>query len=212
MAQGVPVSERVRWGDGTMKKAPDERGVAIIFLLLAVEGAVLLSVEPALSPVFMLAMVLMFLLLGVPPLSRDAIRQPKWRREDRFPKTRSGATLITTAVAMMLVAMCMTAVMQAYMQGGRAREVQARRTAATSACREAIEGARAHGYGGLKAAGDYTFAVRARQPMSGALQIAPGPVPDSKLVTVTVTWAADERAPAGSATLSTIMSARGIGG
>jgi hypothetical protein len=113
---------------------------------------------------------------------------------------------------MMLVAMCLTATMQAYVQGGRAREVQARRVSATAACREVVEGARAQGYGRLKAVGEYTFAVRAREPMRGVLQIVNGPVPESKLVTATVTWAADDRGPAGSATLSTILSARGIGG
>jgi type II secretory pathway pseudopilin PulG len=155
------------------------------------------------------------MVIGIPPLSKDATKHPVWRKEDRFPRatgSRGGATLVTAVVAMMLIVMCMTAVMQAYMQGGRAREVQARRVAATAACREVIEGARAHGYGALQAVGEYEFPVQARQPMNGVLQIVAGPVPGSKLVTATVTWAGDDRAPAGSATLSTIMSARGIGG
>lgn len=145
----------------------------------------------------------------------EVVSGPRWRREYRFPPgpgPRRGATLATAMVAMMLVAICLTMVMQAYMQGNRARHVQACRVVAEAACRGEIETARAHGYAALRPPGSYSFDVRSSRPMTGALTIAAGPVAASKLVTATVTWPADDATPAGNATLSTIMSARGIGG
>jgi type II secretory pathway pseudopilin PulG len=142
-----------------------------------------------------------------------ALREPSWTRDRRLPAGRRGGMALASAlVAIFIVAMCLTVLMQAFMQGSRARAIQERRLVALAACQGCIEVARARGYSALPAPGTHPFAVAGRPPMTGALQVAAGPVPKSKLLTATVAWPADEAAPAGQVVLSTIMSARGLGG
>ncbi|MCK4323305.1 MAG: type II secretion system protein, partial [Armatimonadetes bacterium] len=137
--------------------------------------------------------------------SLDAAHQLPRRRQ-------SGATLVSTLVSLFIISLCLTMFLQAYVQGKRARAVQERHMAGLAVCQERVEMARARGYAALRAAGDYPFPVESDIQLSGVTHVEPGPVAGSKQVTVTVRWLEGEQTPAGEISLSTIMSAQGVGG
>lgn len=147
---------------------------------------------------------------------RQAYRPQTWAQMYRYPQRptgpRRGATLASTLVAMFLITICLTMLLQAYVHGSRARQVQAQRTVALAACQERIEMLRVGSYAALPAPGEDSFPVQTDASLQGTVRVAPGPVAASKEVTVTVQWPGDERMPAGRVSLSTIISARGMSG
>ena len=147
---------------------------------------------------------------------RRVSRPQTWAKMYRYPirptNSRRGATLVSVVVAMFIITLCLTMALQGYVQGSRARLVQARRTVALAACQEQIETLRARGYAALPGVGEHSFPAYAETPLERKMRVAAGPVAGSKEIIVTVRWPRDERIPAGQVTLSTIVSARGIGG
>lgn len=119
---------------------------------------------------------------------------------------RAGTTLISVVVAMTLIAMCLTLVVQGYVQGSRAHLAQQRRLAALGACQEQIERLRA---GGGLPAGERDFSVPGHAPVQGTLRVEAGPVAGTRQVTAAARWEADDRQPAGQVTLVTIVPAGG---
>ncbi len=136
-----------------------------------------------------------------------------WDAAHELPRGRqSGATLVSVLVSLFIISLCLTMFLQAYVQGNRARAVQERHVAGLAVCQERVEMARARGYAALRAAGDYAFPVESDIQLSGITHVESGPVAGSKQVTVTVRWPEGEQTPAGEISLSTIMSAQGVGG
>lgn len=136
-----------------------------------------------------------------------------WDAAHELPRRRqSGATLVSTLVSLFIISLCLTMFLQAYVQGNRARAVQERHVAGLAVCQERVEMARARGYAALRDPGDYPFPVESHTQLSGLTHVEPGPVAGSKQVTVTVRWPEGEQVPAGEISLSTIMSAQGVGG
>lgn len=123
---------------------------------------------------------------------------------------QGGATLISVLAAMAIIAICLTLVLQAYLQGGRFVEMQQRRSHAALACQAQIEQARSRGYAALPATGSHAF--DAGEGLEGTLVIEAGPQENSRTVTARARWAGDHAAPDGSVELVTIMTPRGIGG
>jgi len=147
---------------------------------------------------------------------REASRPQTWAQIYHYPQRRAGsrrgATLASTVVAMGIIALCLTMALQAYVHGSRARLVQGRRTIGLAAGQEQVEMMRAGGYAALPGLGEHPFVVHTDQALQGRMRVVAGPVARSKEVTVTVRWPQDERMPAGQVTLSTVISARGVGG
>ncbi len=146
---------------------------------------------------------------------RDVIRpryiDPAMLEPRRPPRRASGgATLLSTIVAMAIIALCLTMVLQAYIHGSRFVALQARRIQATAICQAQIELARARGYAALPAPGQHTFRAGDEVATVGGLIVERGPIAGSKQVTARVSWPANERLPAGQVELITIMAARGI--
>ena len=140
-------------------------------------------------------------------------RSASWDAAHELPRGRqSGATLLSVLVSLLIISLCLTMFLQAYVQGNRARAVQERHIAGLAVCQERVEMARARGYAALRGPGDYPFPVESDIQLSGVTHVEPGPVASSKQVTVTVRWPEGEQAPAGEISLSTIMSAQGVGG
>ena len=149
-------------------------------------------------------------------LPRRAFRPTTWARKYRYPgrwsDPRCGATLASAVVAMFIIALCLTMVLQGYVQGRRVRLVQQQRTTALAVCQEQVEKMRAGGYHRLPNPGKHSFAVPAQAGLEGSVQVTAGPAPASRSVTVTARWPDDGQTPAGHLSLSTVVSARGVGG
>ncbi len=140
-------------------------------------------------------------------------RAASWDAAHELPQRRqSGATLVSMLVSLFIITLCLTMFLQAYVQSNRARAVQERHVAGLAVCQERVEMARARGYTALRGPGDYPFPVESDIQLSGVTHVEPGPVAGSKQVTVTVRWPEGEQTPAGEISLSTIMSAQGVGG
>ncbi len=156
------------------------------------------------------------LLAAVYTRPRECRRPQTWARMYRYPirptNSRHGATLTSTVVAMFIIALCLTMALQGYIQGSRGRLVQAQRTVALATCQERIETLRARGYTALPAIGERSFSVHADEALHGKVRVEQGPITNSKEVTVTIRWPQEQRLPAGGVSLSTIISARGVGG
>jgi hypothetical protein len=129
-----------------------------------------------------------------------------WSTWHEYPNRRRGATLASVVVAMGLIGLCLTAAMQAYVQGSRASLAQARRLASLAACQEQIERVR---IGGGLPAGERAFSVPGHVPARGTLRVEPGPVSGTRQVTALARWEADDRLPAGQVMLVTIMAGGG---
>lgn len=125
-------------------------------------------------------------------------------------RRRLGSTLVSSLIAMTVVAMCLVVVLQAYLHGSRFVAGQTRRAQASAACRQQIETARAGGYANLPAVGRHPFPVGDVPEPSGQLTVAEGPFAGSRIVTAQVTWPAGERTSAGNVELTTVITARGI--
>lgn len=146
---------------------------------------------------------------------RETLPEKPWASAFRYPVPRSrrgGATLVSAMVALGLVVLCLTMMLQTFVQGSRAQRVQTHRTVALAACQEQMESLRARGYGAVPGLGEHNFAVQADPALRGTIHVEPGPVSGSKQVTAVVHWPEGEQVPAGQVTLSTILSARGVGG
>jgi len=116
-----------------------------------------------------------------------------WDAAHELPQRRqSGATLLSVLVSLLIISLCLTMFLQAYVQSNRARAVQERRVTGLAICQEHIEMARARGYATLRAVGNYPFPVESDMQLSGTTHVEPGPVAGSKQVTVTVRWPASE--------------------
>lgn len=147
---------------------------------------------------------------------RRPLRSGDWTASYCYPGRprggKPGATLASVTVSLLLIAICLTMFTQAYVHGSRAQRIQARRTVALAIAQEQIETLRARGYGALPTIGRHTVRTPAHKALRGSMRIQAGPVAASREVTVTVHWPRDERMPAGKVSLSTVISARGVGG
>lgn len=123
---------------------------------------------------------------------------------------RRGASLVSTVAALGLTAMCLTLVVHAAVQGERFATSQQHRAEAFAACQAQMETLRAGGYRKLPAVGVHPFDVSSTIAAHGAVVIAAGPVPDSRMVTARVNWPIAEGDPAGQVELTTVMAARGL--
>jgi len=168
------------------------------------------------GPLTLLIMGCLHLALAWELRARKPLRFGAWTRRHRYPCRRRGAkpgaTLASVTVALLLITFSLTMLVQAYVHGSRAQRVQARRTVALGAAQEQIETARARGYAALPGIGEHTVAIPAHESLRGTMRVQAAPVPGSRQVTVTVRWPRDERMPAGKVSLSTVISARGVGG
>ncbi|MGD8237645.1 MAG: hypothetical protein PVH68_03785 [Armatimonadota bacterium] len=147
---------------------------------------------------------------------RRPLRFGIWSTYYRYPVrprgARPGATLASVTVSLLLIAICLTMLLRAYVHGSRAQRIQARRTTALAVAQEQIETLRAYGYAALPGLGRRSISVPAHEALRGSMRIRAGPVAGSREVKVTVHWPRDDRIPQGRVTLSTVMSAQGVGG
>ena len=119
-----------------------------------------------------------------------------------------GATLISAAVALGILTVCLSVALRAYLAGSRAELAQERRLAALGACQEQLERLRAGGGG---AAGERDFAVAGQAEIRGSLTVARGPVAGTERVAAVAKWDGDELAPAGEVSLVTVLAGGGGG-
>lgn len=120
-----------------------------------------------------------------------------------------GSTLVGALLALTFVAVTLAILLQGYGQGRRLVAAQQRRAVALALCQQRLELLRAGGYAGLPS-GDRVLPAPGLAGGELRLTMAPGPVPESRAVTVAAVWPAEERAPAGRLELATIFSARGL--
>jgi len=190
--------------------------LAIIVLVVIAFAAGLLSLGKGGTALILVIMGLLQLPLVWHFWPRNSVRCGYWKLPYRYPGRprggKPGATLASVTVALLLIAICLTMLTQAYVHGSRAQRSQARRTLALAIAQEQIETLRAHGYAAVPGIGRYGVRAPEHRALRGTVRIQTGPVAASREVTVTVRWPRDERVPAGNVSLSTVISARGVGG
>jgi len=128
----------------------------------------------------------------------------------RAATERRGASLVSTVVTLGLTAVCLGLVVHAAVQGERFAAWQRARALAFAACQQQAETLRASGYARLPGIGVHGFAVAALPGVRGETVVAMGPVPDTRTVTVRVSWPQTEERSAGRAELNLVMAARGL--
>lgn len=127
---------------------------------------------------------------------------------------RRGATLISTIVAVGLLAATMAGMVHIYQISHLAVETSDYRLVALMAAESTIERMTARGYAALPEPGSYPLEdVLENLPHSdGQVEIADGPVDGTKTVTVTVQWQTRDERPVSQVQLSRIFSERGMDG
>ena len=123
---------------------------------------------------------------------------------------RSGVTLLSAIFSLLVLVSALTIVLQTYVVGSRSQRLSAQRDAATVALEAQLETLRAGGYSRLPATGALPIpatALRSLPQAEGRVAVAPGPVPDTRVVTAEVTW---EQHGRHREELSIVMAAKGL--
>ena len=92
---------------------------------------------------------------------------------------------------MLILTAAMAIVLETYRAGALGVQVTAERNAATAALEAQLQTLRAGGYAHLPALGRYPITPSSLprfEHVAGWLAVAPGPAPDTREVTATVTW------------------------
>ena len=104
---------------------------------------------------------------------------------------RTGASLISALVSLIIFTTAMTIVLQTYTVGAKTVGLVAQRNAVTLALEAQLERLQAAGYGSLPVVGTYPIlpdALPVLEGVSGELAVAPGPLPNTRQLTARVTW------------------------
>ena len=128
---------------------------------------------------------------------------------------RRGATLISTLVGIGFLAVVLVAVVQLHALSGAAVEVAEARSRALMVAEAQIERLHAGGYASLPAIGEHTMQVSALESLpsaTGTITVSEGPAPDSRLVSVTITWRQRPERQQSRVSLSRIIARGGMGG
>jgi hypothetical protein len=126
---------------------------------------------------------------------------------------RRGATLISNLVGIGFLAVALAAVVQLYSLCSIAVDVADTRSVALMAAESQIERLHAKGYPTLPSIGEHGFDVPSLEDLpaaDGEMTISRGPVPDSRVVTVTITWRQRLGRQESSVTLSRIIARGGM--
>ncbi len=127
---------------------------------------------------------------------------------------RRGATLISTIVAVGLLAATMAAMVHIYQISHLAVETSDYRLVALMAAESTIERMSTRGYAALPEPGSYPLddALDNLPHSDGHVEVAAGPVDGTKTVTVTVRWQTRDERPISQVQLTRIFAERGMDG
>ena len=106
-------------------------------------------------------------------------------------RTQRGATLISAMLAMFLLTVAMTIVLQSYVVGSRASRLSAQRNAVTLALQSRLEAVIAGEYGQLPSSGARAIPVSDLPALSGIhgqLLVAKGMVPGTSRISAQADW------------------------
>ncbi|MFO7945533.1 MAG: hypothetical protein R6V19_01775 [Armatimonadota bacterium] len=127
---------------------------------------------------------------------------------------RRGATLISTIVAVGLLAATMAAMVHIYQISHLAVETSDYRLEALMAAESSIERMTTRGYTALPEPGSYPLedALENLPHSEGQVEVAEGPADGTKTVTVTVRWQTRDERPVSQVQLTRIFAERGMDG
>jgi len=128
---------------------------------------------------------------------------------------RRGATLISTLVGIGFLAVVLVAVVQLHALSGAAVEVAEARSRALMVAEAQIERLHAGGYAALPAIGEHPMhasELESLPAVMGTVTVSDGPVPDSRLVSVAITWRQRPERQQSRVSLSRIIAGGGMSG
>lgn len=128
---------------------------------------------------------------------------------------RRGATLISTLVGIGFLAVVLVAVVQLHALSGAAVDVAEARSRALMVAEAQIERLHAGGYAALPATGEHAVEVSELESLpsaTGTVTVSEGPVPGSRLVSVTIAWRQRPERQQSRVSLSRIIARGGMGG
>ena len=123
--------------------------------------------------------------------------------------------MISTLVGIGFLAVTLTGLVHLYSLASMAVSVADSRTIALMAAETRIETAQAHGYTGLPAIGQYPIDGARLAPLpraSGTITVAHGPQPQSRTVSVKISWRQRPGRQLSTVRLSRIIAAGGMSG
>ncbi len=127
---------------------------------------------------------------------------------------RRGATLISTLVGIGFLAVVLVAVVQLHALSGAAVEVAEARSRALMVAEAQIERLHAGGYAALPGVGEHAIQASELESLPsarGTVTVSAGPAPDSRLVSVTITWRQRPERQESRVSLSRIIAEGGMG-